>query len=156
MRGTVLYQESSCAYNMSTVRKKPHLHLSKLYNLDEDFFRSAKQIQAHINIIRYMKHFMPIYPTGAEQVQPTLCFFKSKLLNFQGRYCQNLAAFLYILRYKYSYAPKHHNTSRIYKCKGVASTFEVVRSGSRSGLLWVCQDVGVLSFCCRLHVLFYF
>ena len=40
--------------------------------------------------------------------------------------------------------------------KGVASTFEVVRPGSRSGLLWVCQEVGVFSFCCRLHVLFYF
>ena len=40
--------------------------------------------------------------------------------------------------------------------KGVASTFEVVRPGSRSGLLWVCQKVGVVSFCCRLHVLFYF
>ena len=40
--------------------------------------------------------------------------------------------------------------------KGVASTFEVVRPGSRSGLLWVCQEVGVVSFCCRLHVLFYF
>ena len=32
--------------------------------------------------------------------------------------------------------------------KGVASTFEVVRPGSRSGLLWVCQGVGVVSFCC--------
>ena len=41
-------------------------------------------------------------------------------------------------------------------CKGIASTFEVVRPGSRSGLLWVCQEVGVISFCCRLHVLFYF
>ena len=40
--------------------------------------------------------------------------------------------------------------------KGVASTFEVVRPGSRSGLLWVCQEVGVVSFCCRLHVLIYF
>ena len=40
--------------------------------------------------------------------------------------------------------------------KGVASTFEVVRPGSRSGLLWVCQEVGVVSFCCMLHVLFYF
>ena len=40
--------------------------------------------------------------------------------------------------------------------KGVASTFEVVRPGSRSGLLWVCQEVGVVSFCCRLHVLYYF
>ena len=40
--------------------------------------------------------------------------------------------------------------------KGVASTFEVVRPGSRCGLLWVCQEVGVVSFCCRLHVLFYF
>ena len=40
--------------------------------------------------------------------------------------------------------------------KGVASTFEVVRPGSRSGLLWVCQEVGVVLFCCRLHVLFYF
>ena len=40
--------------------------------------------------------------------------------------------------------------------KGVASTFEVVRPGSRSGLLWVCQEVGVVSFCGRLHVLFYF
>ena len=38
--------------------------------------------------------------------------------------------------------------------KGVASTFEVVRPGTRSGLLWVCQEVGVISFCCRLHVLF--
>ena len=40
--------------------------------------------------------------------------------------------------------------------KGVASTLEVVRPGSRSGLLWVCHKVGVVSFCCRLHVLFYF
>ena len=40
--------------------------------------------------------------------------------------------------------------------KGVASTFEVVRPGSRSGLVWACQEVGVVSFCCRLHVLFYF
>ena len=40
--------------------------------------------------------------------------------------------------------------------KGVASTFEVVRPGSRSSLLWVYQEVGVFSFCCRLHVLFYF
>ena len=40
--------------------------------------------------------------------------------------------------------------------KGVASTFEVVRPGSRSGLLRVCQEVGVVSFWCRLHVLFYF
>ena len=40
--------------------------------------------------------------------------------------------------------------------KGVASTFEVVRPGSRSGVLWVCQEVGVTSFWCRLHVLFYF
>ena len=31
--------------------------------------------------------------------------------------------------------------------KGVASTFEVVRPGSRSGLLRVCQEVGVVSFC---------
>ena len=43
-----------------------------------------------------------------------------------------------------------------YFALGVASTFEVVRPGSRSGLLWVCQEVGVVSFCCRLHVLFYF
>ena len=33
------------------------------------------------------------------------------------------------------------------RSKGVASTFEVVRPGSRSGLLWVCQEVGVFSFC---------
>ena len=38
---------------------------------------------------------------------------------------------------------------------GVASSFEVVRPGSRSSLLLVCQEVGVILFCWRLQVLFY-